>query len=359
MVIKMIENLIPQKVKEIEAYSPNLTPVPVRLDANESPFLPTKKVLDELSASVYDINFNRYPDPYATELVNKFAELYGVSADNVTAGNGSDELISLIVSSFTEKGDSVCVAVPDFSMYAFYANLSGAASVKLVKNADFSIDFDALNKNAKESSAKVVIFSNPCNPTGWVAKKEAVVDFIKKSNAIVVVDEAYMEFSPQDESVLDLVSEYDNLIVLKTMSKAYGVAALRLGFMVAGRALTDSIRKVKSPYNVNSVSQIFGEIILSNAHEIKEKIAEIKENLTYLRGELIALNNKKIKRVCESCANFVYMEMESYSTAKAIYSALMQRGVAIRCMSDGYLRITAGTREECDIFLKKFKEVLL
>ncbi len=354
----MVENLIPQKVKDIEAYSPNLTPVPVRLDANESPFRPSKAVLDKLAATVYDIDFNRYPDPYATALVNKYAPLYGISPDNVTAGNGSDELISIIVSSFASPGDSICVAVPDFSMYAFYAYLAGAASVKMVKNRDFEIDFDALAEEVKRSSAKIVLFSNPCNPTGWVAKREAIAEFIEKTNAIVVVDEAYMEFSPEDESVIDLVSKYDNLMVLKTMSKAYGAAALRLGFAIAGNALTEAIRKVKSPYNVNSVSQIFGEIILDNVGEIREKVGEIKENLTYLREELLKVTSDKIKRVCPTAANFVYMEMASEDAAKSVYCALMEKGVAIRCMSGGYLRICAGTKNECETFLEKFKEVI-
>lgn len=354
----MVENLIPRKVKDIEAYSPNLTPVPVRLDANESPFRPSKAVLDKLAAAVYSVDFNRYPDPYATALVNKFASLHGLSSDNVTAGNGSDELISIIVSSFASPGDSVCVAVPDFSMYAFYAYLAGAASVKLVKNKDFEIDFNALARETEKSSAKIVLFSNPCNPTGWVAKRDVVTEFIEKTNAIVVVDEAYMEFGPEDESVIDLVSKYDNLIVLKTMSKAYGAAALRLGFAIAGGALTEAIRKVKSPYNVNSISQIFGEIILDNVDEIREKVCEIKENLTFLREELAKVTSGKIKRVCPTAANFVYVEMESEDTAKSVYSALMEKGVAIRCMSGGYLRICAGTKDECEIFLKTFKEVL-
>lgn len=355
----MVEKLIPKKVRDIEAYTPNMTPVPVRLDANESPFLPSKGLLDKLSAAVRGIDFNRYPDPYATKLVSKFAALYNLSPNTVTAGNGSDELIGLIVSSFAGEGDNVCVAVPDFSMYSFYAYLAGAVSVKFVKNTDFSIDFDELSSEAEKNSAKIVLFSNPCNPTGWVAKREAVIDFIEKTDAIVVVDEAYMEFSPEDESVLDLVTKYDNLIVLKTLSKAYGSAALRLGFMVAGEALTEAIRKVKSPYNVNSVSQTFGEIILDSADEIQENVIKIKENLAYLRSELLKIKSDKIARILETSANFVYMQMESADTARAVYSALMEDGVAIRCMSEGYLRISAGTREECEIFLDKFKKVLI
>ena len=353
----MTENLIPKKVRDIEAYTPNLTPVPVRLDANESPFLPSKAVLDELAAAVYNIDFNRYPDPYASELISEFAKLYSLDPANIVAGNGSDELINLIVSGLTEPGDSVSVAMPDFSMYAFYSYLAGAKEMNFVKTADFEIDFDALLREVETNRSKMVLFSNPCNPTGWVAKRDVLVSFIERTNAIVVADEAYMEFSPEDESVLDLVNKYDNLIVLKTMSKVFGSAALRLGFMVAGKPLVEAINKIKSPYNVNTVSQVFGRIILAHDDEVKAKLVEIKSNLTYLRGELLKIDSPVIKRIMPTAANFVYIQTESQEKAAAIKGELMEKGVAIRQMKD-YLRITAGTREEIDIFLEKLREVL-
>lgn len=355
----MIDNLIPQKIKELEEYRPNLTPCSVRLDANESPFLPSKAVLDELSAALYSLDFNRYPDPYASELVTAFSRIYGVNPENVVAGNGSDELISLICSGFAESDDAVTVALPDFSMYEFYSTLAGAKMVHYVKGDAFEIDFKKLLAKTNADKSKIVIFSNPCNPTGWVSGRSEIEDFIKNSDSIVVVDEAYMEFSPTDESVIDLISRYDNLIVLKTMSKAYGAAALRLGFVITNPHLASAIRKIKSPYNVNTVSQVFGKIILSHYDEIKEKIAQLKDNLSYLHDELEKISSDKIVRVCPTAANFVYMQMCCDKAAREIYQKLLSQGVAIRCMSGGYMRVCAGKREEIDIFIEKFKEAIL
>ena len=354
----MIENLIPQKVKDLEEYRPNMTPCSVRLDANESPFLPSKAVLDELAKAVYTLDFNRYPDPYATKLVDAFSKIYGVCPDNVVAGNGSDELISLICSGLTEPSDTVAVALPDFSMYEFYSTLSGATAMHFIKSENFEIDFNELFTKTSEVNAKIVIFSNPCNPTGGISPRNELEAFIKKSGSIVVVDEAYMEFASTDESVIDLIEKYDNLIVLKTMSKAYGAAALRLGFAITNPILASAIRKIKSPYNVNSVSQVFGEIILSHYDEIKKKIEELKDNLAYLREQLEAIKSDKIVKICPSAANFVYMQMCCPDAARAIYHKLLSEGVAIRCMSNGYLRICGGTREEINIFIKKFKEAI-
>ncbi len=354
----MTETLIPKKVRELEEYRPNMTPCRVRLDANESPFLPSKAVLDELAAAVYSLDFNRYPDPYANELVKAFAEIYKVNPDNVVAGNGSDELISLIAGGLVESGDTVTVVLPDFSMYEFYSTLAGAASVKFIKSETFEVDFEKLFDAVSKTGSKLVIFSNPCNPTGWVCPRADVEAFIAKTDALVVVDEAYMEFAEKSESVIDLTEKYDNLIVLKTMSKAYGAAALRLGFAISGGELASALRKIKSPYNVNTISQVFGKIILSHYSEIEANVAAMRENLAYMRERIIAISSDKIERVCPTAANFVYIKMASANVAREVFEALMARGVAIRCMRGGYIRICAGTREECEIFLTEFSEVL-
>ncbi len=355
----MLEKLIPEKVKEIEEYTPNTEIFPVRLDANESPFLPSKAVLDEMAQALYTIDFNRYPDPYATELIQSFADIFGVDTKNVVAGNGSDELISLICSGLVEQDDKVTVVLPDFSMYEFYSKLAGASMVHYVKSETFEVDYDALLADVERNGSKLIILSNPCNPTGWVCKREAVVNFIKSCNAIVVIDEAYMEFSQDNESVLNLTEECENLIVLKTMSKAFGAAALRLGFAVTNPTLAATIRKIKSPYNVNTVSQVFGKIILSHYDEIESRIAKLKENTKYLMTQLEKIVSDSIIKLCPTAANFVYIKMASGELAVCIKNELMKRGIAIRCMSNtGYLRVTAGTREEIDRFIKCFTEII-
>ncbi len=354
----MLTQLIPKKTQKIEEYTPNTTPCKIRLDANESPFLPSKSVLDELSRAVYSIDFNRYPDPYASELVAAFSKIYRVAPQNVVAGNGSDELISIICTGLLEAGDSVSVVLPDFSMYEFYSSLSGANVVKFVKSEDFEVDFDAILEETKKNRSKIVILSNPCNPSGSICKREQLERFIRSCGSIVVIDEAYMEFSMTDESVIDLTEECENLIVLKTLSKAFGSAALRLGFAISGKTLASTIRKIKSPYNVNTVSQVFGRIILEHYSDIEENIRILKENAKYLSDSLAGLDCDKIARIYNSAANFVFVKLTSAEAAQSLKAELMRRGIAIRCMSNGFIRITAGSRDEIDEFLLNFKEAI-
>ena len=355
----MLGKLLPKKVQDIEEYRPNLAPCRIRLDANESPFLPSKAILDELANAVFSMDFNRYPDPYASDLIAAFAKIYNVDPQNVVAGNGSDELISLICSGLIEPGDTVSVVLPDFSMYEFYSSLAGANMVRFVKSETFEVNYETLLAEVKKNGSKIVILSNPCNPTGWVAKREEVTKFVRSFEGIAVIDEAYMEFSPENESVLDLAAGCENLIVLKTMSKAFGAAALRLGFAITNDVLASTIRKIKSPYNVNSVSQTFGKIILEHHAEIETHIRELKENTIYLRDQLAKIENSSIVRICPTAANFVYIKLASQELAADVKTRLMEQSIAIRCMSSGgYIRVTAGKRDEIDEFIHKFREVL-
>ena len=353
-------DIITKKIKNIEEYTPNTDKYRIRLDANESPFLPSEGILSAFKDAIGKIDFNRYPDPYATELISAYAKVYNLNPENVIAGNGSDELISLICSGFTDPGNTVTVAMPDFSMYEFYSSLSGTKVEVYKKSEDLRINYETLLELTKQNRSKIVIFSNPCNPTGQLGTRAEIENLVKKSDALIIVDEAYMEFAPENESLLDAVEKYDNLIVLKTLSKAFGSAALRLGFAVSNREIIKAIRKIKSPYNVNSVSQTFGKIVLENYDEIKKNTEKIKENTQYLYEKLSHYENSSIIQVYKPCANFVYIKLSSAEKAIGITEYLKKCGIAVRCMaSAGCIRITAGTREEIDEFLLKFEEAIL
>ncbi len=355
----MSRPLIPEKVERIAEYKPNTDPCRIRLDANESPFLPSDTVMAEFTEALKTLDFNRYPDPYATELVKAFADVYGVDPAHVTAGNGSDELISLIGSGLTEPGDRVLVSMPDFSMYEFYASLAGAEIISVPKDAELCVDIDAMIAKARESGAKLILFSNPCNPTGQLIARSDVIRLIEATDAIVVADEAYMEFAPKSQSVMDLVGKYENLIVLKTLSKAFGSAALRLGFAVAGGKISTALRKIKSPYNVNTVSQVLGRIVLAHADEIREKAAILRDNAAYLHEKLTAMHAPAIEKIYPTATNFVYFKLTSPEKAASAAAALKERSIAIRCMSGaGCLRISAGTRAELDEMLPILEEEL-
>ena len=242
-----------EKIKDLKPYDPIQGSYRVRLDANES-FLPLPQALvEEAKAAVERTAFNRYPDPAARELCQAFAACYGVKPEQVVAGNGSDELITVLFEAFLEKGDAFATVEPDFSMYAFNGHLHEARHVAIPKGKDLRLDVEAVAAACQREQVKLLIFSNPCNPTSLVCGREEMRKLIASlPDTLVVLDEAYMDFS--DQSLLGEVEDHPNLLVLRTCSKAFGMAALRLGFAVCGKTLAGALRAVKSPYNVNSLS---------------------------------------------------------------------------------------------------------
>jgi len=350
-----ITKYLPEKVNRLEEYKPNEAIYPIRMDANESPYLPSEAMLSKFADVTKGILYNRYPDPKAGALINAFSKIYNVNPDCVAAGNGSDELISILYGSFMAKGDKVMMLAPDFSMYSFYDGISETELVKYPKADDRFIDFDAAAKTAIEQQVKLVIFSNPCNPTGVVYDRETIVKFIKALPCICVVDEAYMDFSPVDYSVLDLCDTegFDNLIVLKTLSKI-GLAALRVGFAVASKEMAAAVRKVKSPYNVNSLSQALAQTALSDFGEFAAHITEVKANVLALYEAVKPYEEKAGFTVLTPGANFVTLYFTDGAKAKAIFEGLASKGVIVRYTCGRCLRVTCGTAGENAVFLKEF-----
>ena len=276
-----------------------------------------------------------------------FASRYGVSVENVVAGNGSDELISIIMTSLLDKGDTLAVANPEFSMYAFYAQLSENTVFYTDKDENYSLDF--LLDFVKKNNCRAVIFSNPCNPTGMGFEREKVLNFVENCPALCIVDEAYMDF--WDQSILDVADRYENLIVLRTLSKAYGAAAIRAGFAVGHRSLIDALSVARSPYNVNSLTQLLGKLML--------------ECDTSNQGKYLAAQAKKLSDILKvlipnatfypSRTNFVYFKTDK---AKAIFEGLLADGIAVRYFAPSHLRITASTDEEHKILTDSLENIL-
>ena len=200
---------------------------------------------------------------------------------------------------------------------------------------------------------RIVIFSNPCNPTSRIITKDDIRKLINSTDALVVLDEAYMDFA-EDESLLGEFEKYDNLIILKTCSKALGSAALRLGFAVANKTLTNVIRAVKSPYNVNSVSQALGEVLFAHPDYIDNCIETVVNSRKELYNEILKIKSDKIEKVYETHTNFVFMKVKN---AKQVFEKMKENSIIIRNMGE-YLRITAGTKYENEKMLETFKKVL-
>ena len=341
------------KVKNLTPYEPISGTYEIRLDANESFLIFPKEIEDAMVAALRNLALNRYPDPMATKLVNGFSKYFNVNPDCVTAGNGSDEIISVIMNAFLQKGDKILTLEPDFSMYRFYAEIAECDSVKYQKDENLDVNIDDVIALAKKENVRIVIFSNPCNPTSRIVTKEDVRKLINSVDSLVVLDEAYMDFAG-DESLLGEFEKYDNLIILKTCSKALGSAALRLGFAVANKTLTNVIRAVKSPYNVNSVSQALGEVLFSHPDYIDKCIETVVNSRKELYNEILEIKSDKIEKIYETNTNFVFMKVKN---AKAVFEKMKDNSIIIRNMGD-YLRITAGTENENAKMLETFRKVL-
>lgn len=338
-------NLFAKKLQNIEPYKVDTNNYKARLDANES-FIPLREdIRKKLCGIIENFDFNRYPDPAATSLKEAFCDYYGLKPENVCAGNGSDEIISLLMNCFLDFGSTVMTFTPDFSMYAFYARLAGMKVVECKKRSDYSVDFDLAKKMIKENDVKLVIFSNPCNPTGAIEKKadiEALANDCPET--IFVVDEAYMDFAriKDSESFLADTEKYENVVVLKTLSKALGAASLRLGFIIADKSFCDMFYAVKSPYNVNGLSQACGEVLLREKAYLDECTAKLVSSCRSLYDDIVG---KGLGEPCESFTNFVFYRDEKAAEKQEF---LRQNGVLIRKfgIDGGALRITSGTDEE-------------
>ena len=344
-----------RKIRELTPYAPTEGKYAIRLDANES-FLPLEgPILEKVAAAMAAVDFNRYPDPCCTSLCEAFGSYYGVSPDLVTAGNGSDELISILMNSFFAKGETILTVTPEFSMYGFYGQLAELKVEELSKSG-LRMDAGMVISAAREQGAKGLIFSNPCNPTSLGVGEDTVREILAAlPDTLVVLDEAYMDF--WDRSMLGEVEKYPNLMIFRTCSKAMGLAGIRLGFVVACRQLTNAFRAVKSPYNVNSMTQAAGEVVLRDKEYLQDcvrKLVAARDELYNGLRELAARKPGAILGMEKPVTNFVWLRTRD---DEGVFQGLKERSIAIRKMN-GFLRISAGSPEENKALLAALEELL-
>ena len=343
-----------KKIVDLVPYEPISGTYKIRLDANECPTDLPEDIKAQLKVAIDKLPFNRYPDPMAAGVVKSFSDFYKIDPELVTAGNGSDELIFLIESAFLEKGDKMLVVSPDFSMYNFYSSICEVECGSFIKNDSLDIDVDALIQKINSDNIKLVIFSNPCNPTGRGITADDARKLVSGTESLIVLDEAYMDF--WDQSLLGEVERYSNLIIFRTASKAIGSAALRLGFAVANKTISSAIKAVKSPYNVNSFSQAAGEIIYKNQDFLKNRLKTIVLSRKKLYNGLVEISKTKADfEPVESVANFVFVKTPE---SKKIWEYLKEKSIVVRLMGE-YLRITAGTDEEVDETLRTINQFFM
>ncbi|WP_332454168.1 histidinol-phosphate transaminase [Chryseobacterium aquaticum] len=299
---------------------------PVFMDANESPFG----------------EFNRYPDSTHKKIRSQISELKNISSEKIAVGNGSDELIDLIIKIFCEpKKDSVLMMNPSFAMYGFYASINGNAVLKLQLDENFEIQKEDFLNITKENQPKIFFLCSPNNPTG--NSIEDIEFYIKNFNGIVVVDEAYIEFSDK-KSAIELLEKYPNLIVLQTFSKAWGMAGARVGIAYASEKIIKLIYTVKAPYNVNSLSLNLASESLKNINEFKNNLQDILSERAWLNEEF--KNIKCIQKVFPTDANFFLIE---FKDAENVFFKLLENEILTSKrfpQIPNCIRINVGKREE-------------
>lgn len=336
-----IKNLVKPNIRSLRAYQAEEIPCRVKLDANESPY--GVRVLKTVKT-------NRYPDPEAKELRNLLARQFSVKLENILHGNGSDELIQCLITTF---GGPVLFPTPTFSMYGIISQAQGEESMGVHLDEKFDLDTDNFILAIKSRNPKLIFLSSPNNPTGNSFSAERILKIIKQSKGIVIVDEAYQAFSDR-KSFLPLLKKYKNLIILKTLSKI-GLAGLRVGFMIARKDVIDEVNKVRLPFNLNSLSQKLAVETLKKSALMRSEIKTIISERKKLFNEM-----KKIDGVkpYPSDANFILFRTDE---SDKIYEELLRRGVLIRNMKgiiDGCLRVTVGTPNENRAFLKAIKSAV-
>lgn len=311
----------------------------VFLDANENP---------------YNAPYNRYPDPMQWRLKEKVAEIKGVPKECILLGNGSDEPIDLILRAFCEPGKECMLTVdPTYGMYQVAAEINNVTCRKVKLTSDFQIDMPVFLSQI-DDTVKAIYLCSPNNPTGNSLNRKDINQILDTFKGIVVVDEAYIDFSSLPSYTKDL-SKYPNLVVFQTLSKAWGAAGIRLGMAFASPEIIAVLNKIKYPYNVNQLTQEKALEILNNQETMKSQLTLILSERTRLQQELTAI--LCVRKIYPTDANFILVDV---GDADAVYQKLVDQGIIVRnrnkvVLCAGCLRITVGTEEENTALLNALK----
>ena len=327
--------------------------VPIRLNTNESPFAPPEQWLRQLEGIVSTIDWNRYPDRSATELRRTIAQRHGVRPEQVFVANGSNEVIQTILLAYGGAGRKVATFEPTYQMYAQIARVTGAQVVEGERQPDLTLNVAEIERVVQEHQPSVTFLCNPNNPTGLVEPAQNLQALLRIATGIVVVDEAYAEFS--DWSAMDLVSDDVPLAVTRTFSKTLSMAALRVGYVVAPEWIIQNLEIAVLPYHLDGFKQAATIAALSFTDEMENRVAIIKSERSRIQTSLRELKLE----VWESGSNFILFRAPN-KPATAIWQSLLDQGVLVRDCSSwprlaGCLRVTVGTADENSAFLQAIR----
>ncbi len=356
-----MKRLTSKKIESITPYAPG-KPVEelerelgisgsIKLASNENPIGPSPKGIAAIADCIKGLN--RYPDGAAHYLKDAISEKFGCSPPEIILGNGSNELLDIIVRTFLLEGEEAVYAEPSFVVYKMSVQAAGRKGISVpLKDGkhDLAAMADAINERTK-----IIFIANPNNPTGTINTQAEIGAFMARvpEDAIVVVDEAYFEYvtNPEYPDTFKYLRDGRNIIILRTFSKVYGLAGLRIGYGFAPARLVDFMNRVRAPFNTNSIAQAAAMAALSDDEHVRRSVEVNEEGKKYLYAELTKMGVDYLP----TQANFIWMDL--HKVARKLYDALLRKGVIVRPMGPTQIRVTIGLMPENERFVKAMREV--
>lgn len=339
----------------IVPYDPKYLPAEVMISANENPRPVPAQVQEKILEAIAKVDLNRYPDPLANRLRTLIGEAWGYTKDQVLIGNGGDELLFDLALAWGGPGRTLLTTPPTFSVYEANAQLTDTNVIAIPRKEDFSLDEAAILERVREGDIDHVIITSPNNPTGGSASRAFLKELLEATDALIMIDEAYGEFG--GESMIPYLRDHANLVVLKTFSKAYSLAGMRLGYIMANPPIIQEFLKVRQPYSVDAISQTIGEVVYTHRALLQPGIDDIIAQRAVLFEALSALPTIE---AFPSDANFILIRIPD---AASVWDQLYERGILVRDLSrsaglEDCLRITVGTKQENERLVKALREIV-
>ena len=350
----ILRNIVNKEIFKQSGYkAPELTGA-IKMDANENPFSLQEPLKKRFLEEICKVNLNRYPEAGAPKLRDRFAQYYGVDKDMLMLGNGSDELIQTLCVTLKGKVNGILLPTPTFVMYKIIALNTGNKVLEVRLDENFDLDIEAMLTKIRATFPALIFLSYPNSPTGNLFSRDKIEAIIRKTSGVVVIDEAYADFSGQ--TLLPWLKKYDNLVFLNTLSKL-GLASMRLGFLIANSDIIAQLDKVRLPYNVNCLSEIAANFFLDNQDEFARQVAQIVKSREELYSGLKEIAGIK---PYSSSANFIFFSC-AFDTDR-IYNKIAADGIIIKNLNTkltpNCMRVTVGNPKENKAFLKSLKSAV-
>jgi histidinol-phosphate aminotransferase len=343
-------------LETVPAYISPQQPAKYRMNVNEAPYAPPPALIEEVTRGTEAIALNRYPDRDAVDLVDAISKHSGWPRDGLWVANGSNEVFMHLFLAFGGPGRKSLTFEPTYSLHTLIPKIAGTATFSVARADDFSIDLEVAVATIEREKPDIVIVCSPNNPSGGCEDLDTLEGLLAAAPGLVIVDEAYGEFDDHEHSARPLLKDHPNLAITKTFSKAWRLAGVRIGYMLAAPALIAELARVRLPYHLSAITQLVGVSAIKHAEETLEMVRSIANERDRITTELTSLG----VRVYPSHANFVLFEVDD---PNAVWQKLLVEGVLVRNYSgaehlERCLRVTAGLPEETDAFISAMKVAL-